>query len=571
MGIPYFFKHICTRYPTTIAHQQVHRCDRLFVDLNCAIHQCARLATRMISISRGGHLQQSDAATPPESFMRRLVIEFVIRWIEFVCTHVCHPQQQVFLAIDGVPPRAKMVQQRSRRFISSALTSANSNAPLPEGADVSPDNARASLFNSSHITPGTLFMEALSTRLHEEVPSLSKRINCKEIHVSDSTEPGEGEHKIFAQMRSHVSPDEVVVIYSADADILMLSLISPVQRIHVLREDDRTGKENFRHGMQVTEYSKPKYLTVDVYKLREQLKQSHPLDSMEEFVALSFLLGNDFVPPLSYLRVRDQGIDILVQKYMTVKKTLGQHASILSADGTELNYRMLLLLLEQLTQHEGAAMQRLELSRAHLTDLSSQLNGSAQNWCPTDIKPGYPGWQSRYYSQLFFPSNNINDICCEYVQGLCWTCAYYFKYEQTNARFSDWHYKYGYAPACQDVLNYLRSLGPPGWHEMVADVTQTKGELTTSAIADPNVQLLCVLPPQCASLIPSDECKGFMDDTSKGCVHYYPTKFRVISYLKHYPSDCFAVLPDIDAQHLLLVMCKDVYSQSNTDSSQGYP
>lgn len=68
------------------------------------------------------------------------------------------PQKLFFMAIDGVAPRAKMNQQRSRRFRSAK--EAETLDKLAQSRGIVREHER---FDSNCITPGTEFMD----RLHE--------------------------------------------------------------------------------------------------------------------------------------------------------------------------------------------------------------------------------------------------------------------------------------------------------------------------------------------------------------------------------------------------------------------
>ena len=70
--------------------------------------------------------------------------------------HTVKPKKLLFLAVDGVAPRAKMNQQRARRFRSAKDSMMLREQLLSQGKEA-PD-----LFDSNAISPGTKFMFELN-------------------------------------------------------------------------------------------------------------------------------------------------------------------------------------------------------------------------------------------------------------------------------------------------------------------------------------------------------------------------------------------------------------------------
>ena len=71
------------------------------------------------------------------------------------------PRKLFFMAVDGVAPRAKMNQQRGRRFRSAKEAEVLEKKALDKGEKL-PDVPR---FDSNCITPGTVFMDKLQKQL----------------------------------------------------------------------------------------------------------------------------------------------------------------------------------------------------------------------------------------------------------------------------------------------------------------------------------------------------------------------------------------------------------------------
>lgn len=98
--------------------------------------------------------------------------------------------------------------------------------------------------DSNVITPGTPFMQRLSTYLHRYVAyrvSTDAAWNKCQVVISDSSVPGEGEHKIMSHIRhlrqqEKYDADQTHVVYGLDADLIMLTLASHEPRFFVLRE-----------------------------------------------------------------------------------------------------------------------------------------------------------------------------------------------------------------------------------------------------------------------------------------------------------------------------------------------
>ncbi|KAM0747708.1 hypothetical protein T439DRAFT_94876 [Meredithblackwellia eburnea MCA 4105] len=171
------------------------------------------------------------------------------------------PRKLLVMAIDGVAPRAKMNQQRSRRFRAAQEAKQKEEDRLNAiaeweamGKEVSDEFKNEKGWDTNAITPGTPFMILLAKSLRYWV---AKKLNEDpgwaglEVIISDASVPGEGEHKIMdyiRRQRSHSShdPNTKHVIYGLDADLIMLSLATHEPHFRVLREDvfaqDKKGR-----------------------------------------------------------------------------------------------------------------------------------------------------------------------------------------------------------------------------------------------------------------------------------------------------------------------------------------
>jgi 5'-3' exonuclease len=154
--------------------------------------------------------------------------------------------------------------------------------------------------------------------------------------------PGEGEHKIMQYIRelrdeSNYDPNTSHCMYGQDADLIMLGLVSHEPHFTLLREVidfsqnrnrgirpgkplnvtktvvKRTNTADFQllHISVLREYLQIE-LCQDFYKARMAVNLERVID---DFVFMTFLVGNDFLPHLPSLDISEGAFDRLFQIY----------------------------------------------------------------------------------------------------------------------------------------------------------------------------------------------------------------------------------------------------------------
>ena len=380
MGVPAFFKWLCLRYPKILMEarenlnlgfnlnelyfnnfgvdESMPPIDNLYFDMNGIIHPCA-------------HPDDRDSPTSLAE-MFNAIFDYCDKLIRII-----KPRKLIYMAIDGVAPRAKMNQQRSRRF-RAALSAQQSERVaakiekewrekgLPTDHLDKKKDEKKFKFDSNCITPGTDFLNQCSIAVRTYIKS---RINNDPLWAgltvifSDASVPGEGEHKILDFIRSQrtystYDPNTYHCIYGADADLIMLSLIMHEPHFCVIREslndkyyivctncgrhghkkeecDSVTGRfiRSKATQEQILAYNKEKideieFSLIKIGVLREYLSyefkilldKKYDLERIiDDFVFLCFLVGNDFLPNLPSLKIREGALDALTYLYKQIR------------------------------------------------------------------------------------------------------------------------------------------------------------------------------------------------------------------------------------------------------------
>ena len=165
--------------------------DNLMLDMNGIFHNSAQKIYQY-----GNYKPQkrflNRGTTIPQQNKQLLVFKDICDSVDQL-VRITKPNKRLVCCVDGVAPRSKQNQQRSRRFRSANESS--SDAP----------------FDSNSITPGTRFMDQLSQYIDWYI---RKKVNEDplyrdiEIIFSDEKAAGEGEQKCVNYIRDHGSPDE---------------------------------------------------------------------------------------------------------------------------------------------------------------------------------------------------------------------------------------------------------------------------------------------------------------------------------------------------------------------------
>eukprot|EP00537_Pseudo-nitzschia_pungens_P003083 CAMPEP_0172377958 /NCGR_PEP_ID=MMETSP1060-20121228/69177_1 /TAXON_ID=37318 /ORGANISM="Pseudo-nitzschia pungens, Strain cf. cingulata" /LENGTH=1633 /DNA_ID=CAMNT_0013105669 /DNA_START=559 /DNA_END=5457 /DNA_ORIENTATION=+ len=215
-------------------------------------------------------------------------------------------------------------------------------------------------FHSNEITPGTPFFAEFTKHLEHFVKyKLSTDPKWKNLTIifSGPNVPGEGEHKIMQFLREQrespgYDPNLRHCIMGQDGDLIMLGLLTHEPNMLLLREKvvfnmssarlekahaaeaaskDKAASSSLTSSLDTYIYN-PHFEFLHLQVLRDYLAyefetsnvlSSSPWDlerTIDDFVFLTFLIGNDFLPHLPALDIADQAFDLLYYTYKKCRK-----------------------------------------------------------------------------------------------------------------------------------------------------------------------------------------------------------------------------------------------------------
>uniref|UniRef100_A0A8C3AVK3 5'-3' exoribonuclease 1 n=1 Tax=Cyclopterus lumpus TaxID=8103 RepID=A0A8C3AVK3_CYCLU len=584
MGVPKFYRWISERYPClseVVKEHQIPEFDNLYLDMNGIIHQCSHPNDEDV------HFRISEEK----------IFADIFHYLE-VLFRIIKPRKVFFMAVDGVAPRAKMNQQRGRRFRSAKEAEDKIKKALDKG-EVLPTEAR---FDSNCITPGTDFMARLQEQLkyfvHTKVSAdrLWQNVN---VYLSGHETPGEGEHKIMEFIRSENTqpghdPNTRHCLYGLDADLIMLGLTSHEPNFSLLREEVRFGGKKNQKRITAPEETTfhllhlslmREYIDYEFSELRNHIGSHYDLERIiDDWILMGFLVGNDFIPHLPHLHISHDALPLLYKTYIRSLPTMGGYLN----ENGHLNLRNFEKYMEKLAEFDrehfseifvdlkwfeskvgnkylneaaGLAAEKEAASKAanKNKDLTSseRVIGEGKGGVGDDEEEEEDMFETefRQYKRTYYMTKMGVDVVSDdflakqakcYVEGIQWILHYYYHGVQSWS----WYYPYHYAPFLSDIKN----------------ISGLKLTFDLEKPFMPFQQLLAVLPAASMELLP-ESYRHLMSSELSPIIEYYPLDFQTDLNGKQQEWEAVVLIPFIDERCLLAAM--DPFNDKMTKEEKG--
>jgi len=445
MGIPAYYSYLIKKHPNIL--EPLSHANYFYLDCNSIIYD----------IVNKFHFKMDMEENEIEIIL--LVIKKIEEYISLISP------ENIIITFDGIAPFAKLHQQRERRFKSYYQ---NKIKIKLKKSIISWDTAK--------ITPGTAFMKLLTKSIKE---------HFRDYNIFASDVPGEGEHKLFEVLRSSSTSSSAFkhVIYGLDSDLIMLSMlhldISP--NIFLYRETPEYIK-NINPSLDASQ----DYL-LNINLLSQIIaKEMNTTDEIAriDYVFISFLMGNDFMPHFPSLNIRTGGIDKIISAYKEQIVSINRETKEI-----DINWQNFRLFLSSICEKEYEYIKKeykVRERKFHGTDKWQRFENTPMIDKEVElyINPNKSGWEERYYESLFEKKCNPHD----YIKGLIWNMTYYI----FGCIDFHWHYPYHYPPLLKDLIKCVPDDNDHIiWKKMENDITDIE-------------QLCYVLPISSLNILPDE-------------------------------------------------------------------
>ena len=516
MGVPFLFYNYYKKFNKSndlmIDFVTLNQIDinSIFFDFNSLIHPAAQ---QILSANYNIYIK-IDNLDERNFIMERDIIQNVINYTRVIInkTNV----KNIYIIIDGIAPRSKMIQQRERRYKSEFFK--------VESAE------KSSLWDSNKITPGTVFMDKLNKSLIH-----FKNNTDLNVFISDSNEPGEGEHKMMKIISNklNINSEQKILLYGLDADLIFISMLNPMSDSIILIRDNtfnNTLTEDKRTLDYVDISNLKNYIYTDLVNTLK-LKSNFNFvknNLIQDYVFICFLLGNDFLHNLPNMSIKSGGIETLIKAYSNSWKDsylINNETVYNDSQVNNINLVFLKDIFYQLKNHEIYFFKNFRIESLANSEINTlkqlELTHRISFYKEDILKLNKSNYKERYYLYYGIKKSEIKDNCINYLQGLSWIFGYYNGHSHNNW---SWYYKHHNVPFCSDLFEFLRTES-----DINLNITQDKPVS--------NIKQLCLVLPKKSLLtilkennIINEKLNVFINSYSK----YYPDNIYVDLINKRY-------------------------------------
>jgi 5'-3' exonuclease len=457
MGVPGFFKWLKDNKKKLKSKNLIRdninkKVKYLMLDTNCLLHPCVNSIKDKIKDKKENNKTREQIED--EIFL--LIETRIMEMIDKI------KPEYIYIAIDGVAPIAKILQQRQRRHrylydTKIKLKYDNTNEEIDNIDEVIRNDgitiSRLPI-SSIELTPGTEYMERINKRMIELVKKIGEEKKIKYVYSSYHVE-GEGEHKILQYIRKNVKPEDTIVIYGLDADLLFLALSLGIEHdLYIMRE-----KAIFQNKTVEIE-DEIDYNYVEINELHLMINNLNI--KTNDFIMLCYLVGNDFIPGLLTTDIKRNGLDKIISSYEEARKLLDKDIIEKNKDNKLIiNYDLILEIFKKLEYTEWGIWKNINRDKFEKSEIEKQKNFnkfiSGENMNTECLEKIEFSSETDYYNYYLGINDSVIDksiikkMVKNYITGMEWCINYYLD----DCKSWSWGYNFMIAPLIKDIIKYF--------------------------------------------------------------------------------------------------------------------
>jgi 5'-3' exonuclease len=457
MGVPGFFKWLKDNKKKLKSKNLIRdninkKVKYLMLDTNCLLHPCVNCIKDKIKDKKENNKTREQIED--EIFL--LIETRIMEMIDKI------KPEYIYIAIDGVAPIAKILQQRQRRHrylydTKIKLKYDNTNEEINNIDEVIRNDgitiSRLPI-SSIELTPGTEYMERINKRMIELVKKIGEERKIKYIYSSYHVE-GEGEHKILQYIRKNVKSEDTIVIYGLDADLLFLALSLGIEYdLYIMRE-----KAVFQNKTVEIE-DEIDYNYVEINELHLMINNLNI--KTNDFIMLCYLVGNDFIPGLLTTDIKRNGLDKIISSYEEARKLFDKDIIEKNKDNKLIiNYDLILEIFKKLEYTEWGIWKNINRDKLEKSEIEKQKNFdkfiSGENMNTECLEKIEFSSETDYYNYYLGINDSVIDksiikkMVKNYITGMEWCINYYLD----DCKSWSWGYNFMIAPLIKDIIKYF--------------------------------------------------------------------------------------------------------------------
>ena len=323
----------------------------------------------------------------------------------------------------------------------------------------------------------------------------------------------------------------------------MLAIGTHIQSFYILRDD--LYDPAYQYSL-VDIAGVKKTLLQDLLKWKHATRPFWSEHALNDFILMCFMTGNDFLPHIPSIEIISGGIEHILSIYRDVCSEHGHLTYRTSTNKLRFDPKIFGEILKRIGIYERENyILKLKSGKSYHPDKLLERYTTRRG---AELYIDIEQYNDAYYLEKF-GETSPEKVCHQYIEGVQWVLTYYTE----GVPNWKWFYPYHYAPTASMLCQHT--------------ATYTHINYTDTTPSMPFQQLLSVLPPASANLLPSSFQYLLTSETSPlkdNC----PRTFDIDLSGKRQTWEGIVLLPMVDYDSVRTAYMKHISTLSFRDKAR---